>query len=57
MATAFKDEAFIRKEVAGIEQWLASLLAPSQSRYGASMFVTFLRFAENRTGARFLFGA
>lgn len=28
MATAFKDEAFIRNEVAGIEQWLASLLAP-----------------------------
>ncbi len=30
MATAFKDEAFIRNEVAGIEQWLASLPDLSQ---------------------------
>ncbi|WEX86632.1 TetR/AcrR family transcriptional regulator [Sinorhizobium garamanticum] len=31
MATAFKDEAFIRNEVAGIEHWLASLPDLSQS--------------------------
>jgi AcrR family transcriptional regulator len=30
MATAFKDEAFIRNEVAGIEQWLACLPELSQ---------------------------
>lgn len=31
MATAFRDEAFIRSEVAGIEHWLATLPGLSQS--------------------------